>query len=89
MVRLEQELADVEHMLLSAVLIVAEEGVDVELAPDPNEDVAAMRGLVHNERLVSLSSELRNDPHPELIPVGIRGFEVGFAVDAEDAYATC
>jgi len=55
------ELAEVEHKLLSAEVIVAVEGVDVELAPGPNWEVAAMRVLVHDERLVSLSSALKND----------------------------
>jgi len=80
-----QELAEVEHMLSSAELIVADEGVDVELAPGPNWEVAAIRGLVHDERLESPSSELRNDSHAELIPVGIRGFVVDIAAAAEDA----
>jgi hypothetical protein len=41
---------------------------------------------VHDERLVSLSSELRNDSHPELIPVGMRGFALGVGAAVEDAY---
>jgi hypothetical protein len=44
-----------------------------------------MRGVVHDERLVSLSSELRNDSHPELTPVGMRGFALGVAAAVEDA----
>jgi hypothetical protein len=40
-----------------------------------------MREDVHDERLVSLSNEVRNDVHPELIPAGMRGFV--------DAYTTC
>ena len=83
-----QELAEVEHKLLSAEVIVAVEGVDAELAPGPNWEVAAMRVPVHDERLVSLSSPLRNDSHPELIPVGIRGFAVEVPVAVDDAYKT-
>lgn len=79
-----QELAEVEHKLLSAELIIEDEGVDVELELGPNCEVAAIRGVVHDEKLVSLSRKSRNDSHVELIPVGMRGFAVGFDADAED-----
>lgn len=75
-----QELAVVEQMLLSAELIVPAEGVELELAPGPNWEVAAIIGLVHDDMLLSLSSESRNVWHPELTPVGMRGFVL------EDAY---
>lgn len=80
-----QELAEVEHMLLSVELIIEDESVDVELELGPNCEVAAIRGVVHDEKPVSLSSKSRNDSHAELIPVGMRGFAVGFDADAEDA----
>ena len=41
---------------------------------------------MHDERLLSLSSLLRNDSHPELTPVGMRGFALGVAAAVEDAY---
>lgn len=86
MVCSEHELVDVQ-MLSSAELIAPEEGIDVELTLGPNWEVAAMRGPVHDERLISLSSELRNDSHPELTSVGMRGFALGVAAAVEDAYA--
>ena len=43
-------------------------------------------GLVHDEKLESPSSESRNDPHPELIPVGMRGFAVEPDAAADDVY---
>jgi hypothetical protein len=77
-----QELAAVEQMLLRAALMVPAEGVELELAPGPNWEVAAIIGFVHDDMLLSLSSELRNDWHPELTPVGMRGFAL------EDDYIT-
>jgi hypothetical protein len=43
----------------------------LELPSGPNWDVAVMSELVQEERLVSLSSDSRNDEHPEVISVGM------------------
>jgi len=51
------KLVDVEHKLLSAELIIEEEGVDVELALRPNGEVAEIMEFVHEDKLVSLSSD--------------------------------
>jgi hypothetical protein len=76
-------------MLLSTELIVPADSADEGLAPVTNWEVAETRGLVHDERLVSLSSDLRNDSHPELSPKGMSGFPLGDVAAVEDACITC
>jgi len=66
-------LSDVEQMLSNVELMLELEGV--VLAPGPNWDVAARRELVQDERLASLSSDCRNDKHPELISEGMSPLE--------------
>jgi len=74
-----------EQIVSSAALTVEVEGVSVELAPGPNALDAAIRGAVHDDRLLSLFNWFRYVEQPELIPVGMRGFADGVAAAAEDA----
>jgi len=72
-----------EQIVSSAALTVEVEGVPVE--PGPNALEAAIRGAVHDDRLLSLFNWFRYVEQPELIPVGMRGFADGVAAAAEDA----
>lgn len=78
------ELPDDEQMLFSAELIVDADGV-VALGPGPNCCEAEMRGLVQDDKLLSLLRLERKDEHPELMPEGIRGLALGVEAAAGDA----
>lgn len=81
----EHALLDAEQIELSAVLIVPADGAEVLLAPGPNCFDASMRELVHDDKLLSPFSKLRNDVHPSLIPVGMRGLALGADAAADEA----
>jgi hypothetical protein len=69
-----QELVDEPQRVLSAE-VTAAELVLLLLAVGPNALVAAIRGVVHDEMLVSVFNAVRYDVHPELIPEGMRGLD--------------
>lgn len=74
----QAESTEEEHRLVSAVVTAADE--PVLLLPGANAEVAVVRALRHPATVLSELSPFRNVVHPELIPVGIRGFAVAEAV---------
>ena len=76
------ELLDEEQILLSAELMEDIDGVELE--PGPNCWEAEMRGLVQDDKLLSLFRFERKDEQPELIFEGIRGLALGAEAAAED-----
>lgn len=71
-------------MLLSALLTLADEAVELE--PGANCDVAAIRDVVQADRVLSEFKLVRKVAQPELTPVGINGLAaLPDAADDEDA----
>ena len=76
------ESLDEEQILFSAELMVDVDGVVLE--PGPNCWEAEMRGVVQDDKLLSLFRFERKDEQPELMFEGIIGLALGVEATAED-----
>ena len=76
------ESLDEEQIPFSAELMVDVDGVVLE--PGPNCWEAEMRGVVQDDKLLSLFRFERKDEQPELMFEGIIGLALGVEATAED-----